>query len=72
MKTLKWPTIKAYSFIFFTPFLLVMFLMIVYGDRIWHETKIWLICIPVGYATAILNMMLNVSTERRIDRKSVV
>ena len=69
MKLLRWPPIKAYSFAFFTPFLLVMFLMIVYGERIWHEPKIWLVSIPIGYAVCILNMILNVVTEQRIETR---
>jgi two-component system, LytTR family, sensor kinase len=69
MKSLRWPRVKAYSFIFFTPFLLVMFLLIVYGERIWHEPKIWLINIPIGYLISILNMVLNVFTENQIEKK---
>lgn len=69
MAKLKWPKVKLYSFLFFTPFLIVMFLLIMYGERLWHEPGIWLVGFPTGIVMCVVNMFFNVYYEGLIEKR---
>jgi two-component system LytT family sensor kinase len=69
MAKLKWPRVKLYSFLFFTPFLIIMFLLIIYGDRLWHEPRIWLVGFPIGIVMCAMNMFFNVYYEGLIEKR---
>ncbi len=69
MAKLKWPKVKLYSFLFFTPFLIAMFLFIMYGDRLWRELGIWLVGFPIGVVMCLMNMFFNVYYEGLIEKK---
>lgn len=64
-----WPKVKLYSFIFFTPFLVTMFLLIMFGDRLWEDAGIWLMGLPLGFVICAANMFFNVYFEGLIEKK---
>jgi sensor histidine kinase YesM len=46
-----------------------MFLLIMYGDRLWHEPGIWLLGFPIGILMCLANMFFNVYYEGMIEKK---
>ena len=69
MKLLKPPKLELYSFLFSMPLITVALNQILYGERLWKESRIWLFSVPLIFLIGIASWYSHISYDDWVERK---
>lgn len=69
MKPAKWTRLQLFSFLAPMPFLVAMFHLIMYEDRIWREPIIWLVSTPLLFVFGFISFNAHITYDNIVERK---
>jgi two-component system LytT family sensor kinase len=69
MKIFPWPKLKVYGFLVPMPFIVAMLHLIMYEDRIWHESMIWLVSTPILYVLGYFSVVAHIKYDEAVERR---
>jgi two-component system, LytTR family, sensor kinase len=69
MKLIKPPKLELYTFLLSVPFSFIAFNLIFFGDRLWHEPKIWIVSFSIFFPMAVFSFYGHELYGNWVERK---
>jgi len=69
MNLIKPTRLELYCFIFSMPLITVIMNLVMFGDQLWHDYRIWVLSVPLLLATAICSDYVHVLCRHWVEKK---